>query len=79
MADNEELRCLYVALTRAKKNLYLFIPKQYQGGGFMTYQTIMSHFINHNNVLDTLDTTKIPSYEMQRVRNKYQSFNSVWW
>lgn len=76
--DNEELRCLYVALTRAKKNLYMFVPKQYNGVGFNTYQTTLSHFINYDNVMRTIDTTQIPDYELKKVRNKYQSFGYSW-
>ena len=43
--DNEELRCLYVAVTRAKNNLFLFAPqrkKTYSG----LYETAeVSHFL----------------------------------
>ena len=73
--DNEELRCLYVALTRAKKNLYLFAPRSYRSGGFNTYQTILSHFMNHDDVIATLDTSQSRMY-LNRLRQKYNSFYS---
>lgn len=67
--DNEELRCLYVALTRAKKNLYLFVPKQYRAGGCNLYSTVLSHFINHNDVLKTLDVSNTNDLQTLRTQN----------
>lgn len=48
--DPEELRCFYVAITRAKKELYLMIPKYFNMRNFRGY---LSHFINKNDVLNT--------------------------
>lgn len=50
--DPEELRCFYVALTRARKMLYLFAPKSHSNPPFVIYRCELSHFINHNDVLD---------------------------
>ena len=67
--DNEELRCLYVALTRAKKNLYLFAPRSYCSGGFNTYQTLLSHFMNYNDVVQTLDAQN--NVALRQMRQQY--------
>ena len=47
----EELRCLYVAATRAKKELYIMIPRFYN---FRNMQTSLSHFINKIDILNTM-------------------------
>lgn len=48
--NSEELRCLYVAATRAKKELYIMIPRFYN---FREMQTSISHFINKVDILNT--------------------------
>lgn len=50
--DAEELRCLYVAVTRAKRELYLLVPKRHFNG---IDKCILSHFINKDDVLENLD------------------------
>jgi DNA helicase-2/ATP-dependent DNA helicase PcrA len=47
----EELRCMYVASTRAKKELYIMIPRYYN---FRNMQTSISHFINKIDILNTM-------------------------
>lgn len=42
--DNEELRCFYVAITRAKENLFLLVPKAFFCYG-RTFFTQKSHFL----------------------------------
>lgn len=43
--DNEELRCMYVAMTRAKTALYIMVPRNGRSGGkYMLYQG--SHFLD---------------------------------
>lgn len=50
----EELRVLYVALTRAKKHLDL-VQSQYMVLNGKNYVTSMTSFLNHKDVLDTMD------------------------
>lgn len=49
--DPEELRCMYVAATRAKKELYLMIPRYYN---LRNFKGVISHFINQIDILNTL-------------------------
>ena len=44
-ADNEELRCFYVALTRAKENLYLYSPQNVMRYG-KNVTGIVSHYLS---------------------------------
>lgn len=46
--DEEELRCFYVAITRAKNNLYLIAPEYRMMGGGIE-QTKMSHYLDEIN------------------------------
>jgi DNA helicase-2/ATP-dependent DNA helicase PcrA len=46
----EELRCLYVAVTRAKNELYIMIPQYYNMKNIKGY---LSHFINKPDILNT--------------------------
>ena len=48
--DPEELRCFYVAITRAKNELYLMIPRYYN---MRNCRGVVSHFINKTDVLNT--------------------------
>lgn len=48
--DAEELRCMYVAATRAKKELYLMIPRYYN---MKNIKGTISHFINKTDILST--------------------------
>lgn len=43
--DNEELRCFYVAITRAKERLFLMAPKYIAKFGCVE-EGIISHFIS---------------------------------
>ena len=47
----EELRCMYVASTRAKDELYIMVPRYYNMKNIRGY---LSPFINKNNVLKTM-------------------------
>lgn len=49
--DPEELRCMYVACTRAKEELYLLVPKYHNMRNIRGY---LSHFINKVDILKTM-------------------------
>ncbi len=49
--ESEELRCLYVALTRARKELYIFVPKRRVSPPFMSYECHLSRFLDYDDVL----------------------------
>ena len=49
--DPEELRCMYVAVTRAKEELYLLVPRYYN---FRNFKGVVSHFISETDILNTL-------------------------
>ena len=57
-ADSEELRCVYVAITRARKKLYIFAPKSHNNPAFGIFSAQVSHFLNEENVLSTLNINK---------------------
>lgn len=61
--DSEELRCMYVAVTRAKKELYFMIPKYY---GFKHMETTLSHFINKTDILNTMQRN-VSNEELERL------------
>ena len=52
--DNEERRCMYVALTRAKNNLYLLCPEMYNLGG-KVLPGRLTHFLNNRDTFELLD------------------------
>ena len=56
--DPEELRCFYVAITRAKKELYLFTP-DFSTSTYKRICGVNSHFINYDDVLKTLSNERI--------------------
>ena len=47
--NSEELRCMYVALTRAKKRLYMFVPETIKP---MFRQGILTHFLDKFGIED---------------------------
>jgi len=49
--ESEELRCLYVALTRARKKLYVFVPKARVSPPYMTRECQLSRFLDYDDVL----------------------------
>ena len=49
--DPEELRCMYVACTRAKEELYVLVPKYYNMRNIRGY---ISHFVNKIDILKTM-------------------------
>ena len=51
--DAEELRCFYVAITRAKKELYLYVP-EFSTSTYKKIIGIKSHFIDYNDCLSCL-------------------------
>lgn len=55
--DPEELRCMYVAITRAKERLVLLAPCAYKAGG--QARTLLSHFISPYNVRETFNAHRI--------------------
>lgn len=63
----EELRCMYVAVTRAKKELYLMTPAYYN---IKQIKGTLSHFLNEKDILETLD---IQGY-LPRVRKTIYDF-----
>ena len=67
--DPEELRCLYVALTRAKRKLYLFAPKSHMHPQFHIFTSALSHFINYDDVLESLDKN-VTDRELSYMRQK---------
>lgn len=59
--DAEELRCLYVACTRAKTQLYIYMPMakwSYDGGKPHMEDTEMAHFLTYDDVMETADVDK---------------------
>ena len=72
--DKEELRCFYVAITRAKNNLYLLVPKMYAQGGYFTEQSVLSHFINRDDILRYLNSN-VSDYELNTLRYKKEAYN----
>ena len=67
--DPEELRCLYVAVTRAKKHLFIISP-QFIINHAGEFGMPISHFINYDNVIGTLDT-KADRYLIRKMRNRF--------
>ena len=55
---DEELRCLYVALTRAKRELFICVPDVIFYNGRM-YSGQLSRDLDHQDVLDTLDVVLV--------------------
>lgn len=51
--DNEELRCFYVAVTRAKEHLYLFVPRNAYRYGRQIYGSLAHYLDNGENLYDT--------------------------
>lgn len=54
--DAEELRCLYVAATRAKKHLLLFAPYSYDSVvRYVSSPCPLAHFLCHDKVVNTMN------------------------
>ena len=51
---DEDLRCMYVALTRAKRNLMILLPNRLSRGVFAGKRLALSQFLNHDDVLSAL-------------------------
>ena len=51
--DNEELRCFYVAVTRAKEHLYLFVPRNAYRYGRQIYGSLAHYLDDGENLYDT--------------------------
>ena len=64
--DPEELRCMYVAITRAKKELYFLVPKYYD---LKNIKGRISHFLNKIDILNTVQRN-ISNHELQRLCQK---------
>lgn len=64
--DAEELRCMYVAATRARKYLYLMSPR-YIDQRYRSLQVPLSHFLNYNDVLETVKCND--SYNLKKMRH----------
>lgn len=68
--DAEELRVFYVAITRAKKELYLFVPQSFQLGPRINCASC-SHFLTHKNVYDSLGIDGVPNRSFNVKRSSY--------
>lgn len=69
--DNEELRCFYVAITRAKKHLYIICPKSASRYG-QSIQGVPSRYLKDaENYVDSNDDDFFERY-------KQRSWNSNW-
>lgn len=55
--DNEELRCLYVALTRARNTLSIFIPLEIHTNTGLTLAEL-SHHMTYDDVVECCDSNK---------------------
>ena len=64
--DPEELRCMYVAITRAKKELYFLVPKYYD---LKNIKGRISHFLNKIDILNTVQRN-VSNDELQRLCQK---------
>lgn len=62
--DPEELRCMYVAVTRAKKELYLMLPTYF---GQRNIRGVISHFLNQDDILATVETN-VSRIALQQLR-----------
>ena len=69
--DAEELRCMYVALTRAKERVVLIQPELWGYSKEDEKETKLSHFIRHQNVLNTLKVTRVASSYQPTHRRGY--------
>ena len=69
--DAEELRCLYVAATRAKEELYIMIPRYYNMKNAKGY---LSHFINKTDIINTCKRNVINSELLKLIFKSEYSF-----
>ena len=74
--DPEELRCLYVAITRAKKKLYLFVPKAEKFSRNGSLSPTLSHFINYDEVIDCMDKN-VSNSELYALRQSID-ISDIW-
>ena len=51
--SNEELRYFYVAVTRAKEHLYLFVPRNAYRYGRQIYESLAHYLDDGENLYDT--------------------------
>lgn len=56
--NNEELRCVYVAVTRARKKLFVYVPKTHTNPMFNIFSAKCSRFFNKKDILTTLNINK---------------------
>lgn len=68
--DPEELRVFYVAITRAKKYLYLFVPKKFLLGPTIS-PTSCTHFLTHQNVYDALGIDGVPNQSYNCIKSSF--------
>ena len=64
--ESEELRCFYVALTRARKELYIFVPKNRVSPPFRTRECYLSHFLDYDDVLDCFASVSKDTKNMRK-------------
>ena len=62
---NEELRCMYVACTRAKRKLYIMVPEYYAPARLYGK---FSPFIDRRSILNTLKPN-VPEYKTNSLRH----------
>lgn len=72
--EAEELRCIYVALTRAKKYLYLIAPEAYEANKQPMFQNQLSRFINYDDVIKSMQT-KASWIQINKMRKKYNAWD----
>ena len=76
--NNEELRCMYVAVTRAKKELYLMVPQYYN---IRKMEGILSHFISKEDIAEATQPNVSPNamQRMLRTAELYQKYGRPQW
>ena len=72
--EAEELRCVYVALTRAKKYLYLIAPEAYEMPMHSTFQNQFSRFINHDDIIKCMQSNA-SWVQINKMRKSYNTWD----
>lgn len=71
--ENEELRCFYVAITRAKNKLYLFAPSAHHTQPYVVFDGTLSRFIDKDDILNKF-AYNVSREELSRLRG----YNNFW-
>lgn len=75
--EPEELRCVYVALTRARKHLFILVPKSHKNPQFNIMYSTLSRFINQDDILETM-TKNVDEDELYELRIKKDNMWDVY-